>query len=410
MKIALLLDRFPQLSETFILDQVTGLIDLAQDVYIFALNRGDDATVHDEVNRYKLLQRTTYVEESRTRGFQRGLSTLPPLLSYALRCPSGLQTLLTQRRALAHGATLWRCLGLHQAIQRVAPDVLLCHYGTMGNTGVFLKLMGLPAKIATIFHGFDLSRHTVQGGLYEALRQHGDQFLPISGFWRSALLEQGFPAQHTCVHHVGINTAQFAFRKREITGERPLQLLTVGRLTQKKGHATTLRALARLKADGTSFTYHIAGDGVLRGNLERLAGQLGLADQVVFHGAVARQTAQELFDRADVFILSSLRADDGDMEGIPVVLMEALAVGLPVVSTVHSGIPELVEHEVCGLLAEPGDSDRLYEAIVRLLKDPLGRRQMAQAGRKRVEQEFDRNVQNQRLLNLLEGLVQEQEG
>jgi glycosyltransferase involved in cell wall biosynthesis len=152
--------------------------------------------------------------------------------------------------------------------------------------------------------------------------------------------------------------------------------------------------LARLELD-------LVGGGPLRADLERLVHTLGLAPRVRFHGALTEPEVTELLDRADCAVLASIVARDGQMDGIPVALIEALAAGVPVVATRLSGVPELVRDGETGLLAEPGSVADLRRALRALLADPDGARARAEAGRRLVESEFDVRACAARLAALL---------
>jgi colanic acid/amylovoran biosynthesis glycosyltransferase len=161
-------------------------------------------------------------------------------------------------------------------------------------------------------------------------------------------------------------------------------VLTIGRLVEKKGVADGLRAIAWARRRGVELRYTVIGDGPLRGRLEALAGELGIDDAVRFVGWQVQDAIVEALYGHDVLLAPSVTAQDGDQEGIPVTLMEAMATGMPVVSTRHSGIPELVEHGCSGLLADEGDYAALADALIRLSDSPELARSMARAARLRV--------------------------
>jgi len=178
-------------------------------------------------------------------------------------------------------------------------------------------------------------------------------------------------------------------------GDRPL-LLSIGRLTEKKGFSHLIAASRCLKDRGYDFTCHIVGEGPLRRELETLITQLGLKDTVTLCGAMPHETVIEKYRQAALFVLPCITAKDGDRDGIPNVLLEAMAMQVPVVSTRHSGIPELVQDRINGLLVPPGDEDTLTNALAELLDAPALRTQLGQLGRQTVMKDFDveRNVRH----------------
>tara|TARA_R110002072_G_scaffold1983_1_gene16181 strand:+ start:3682 stop:4917 length:1236 start_codon:yes stop_codon:yes gene_type:complete len=182
------------------------------------------------------------------------------------------------------------------------------------------------------------------------------------------------------VVHCGVQPTEFEPAPQRPEGKH---ILFVGRLVEDKGIGVLLKALARLKQRHESATLTLVGDGPDREAFTRLAERLGLSDAVNFHGHQDPARIKKTLKTADLFVLPSFA------EGIPVVLMEAMATALPVVSTDISGIPELVETGVSGLLVPPGDVDALAQALDRLLSDFEERFRMAHEGRKKVLAHFD---------------------
>jgi glycosyltransferase involved in cell wall biosynthesis len=181
-------------------------------------------------------------------------------------------------------------------------------------------------------------------------------------------------------------------------------LLSVGRLTEKKGFPYLLAACQGLKERGYDFECQIVGEGPLHHELETQIAQLGLEDRVTLCGAIPHEAVIDKYREAMLFVLPCVMARDGDRDGIPNVLIEAMAMQLPVVSTRHSGIPELVEDEVNGLLVPPNDERALADALARLLSDPALCTRLGQSGRQRVLEKFDIHRNVQRLLDLFTDL------
>jgi glycosyltransferase involved in cell wall biosynthesis len=169
----------------------------------------------------------------------------------------------------------------------------------------------------------------------------------------------------------------------------PPLILSVGRLVEKKGHLHLIEACGLLKGLGVPFQCRIIGDGPLRARLAEEIARKDLEDCVTLEGSLPYAQVEAFYHRATVFALPSLVTEDGDREGLPVVLMEALAFGVPVVSTGTSGIPELVIHEQTGLLVPPADAQSLARAMVRLMRDEALRKRLSRAGRRKVEADFD---------------------
>jgi len=210
----------------------------------------------------------------------------------------------------------------------------------------------------------------------------------ISQFARGQLMRISDPAHWSKLRlcRLGVAPSQFRFAPRD--GGAVPRLLCVGRLTPAKCQVLLVQACARLRDAGVPFQLTFVGAGPDRERVERAIRELGLQDRITLTGALNQEEVREQFARADIFVLPSLA------EGIPVVLMEAMASGVPCVTTPVNGIPELIQHERTGLLARPGDVESLAEQLQRLINEPALRRPLALAARDRVLADFDleRNV------------------
>lgn len=207
----------------------------------------------------------------------------------------------------------------------------------------------------------------------------------ISDFARSQLMALSEPEawDRLEVVHVGIPVDQFTRSSGPAPAERHPTILYIGRLVPEKGQAVLLEATALLASRGHLVDVTLAGEGVLRPDLERHAERLGIAAQVSFLGAVGQDRLRELYETASIFCLPSFA------EGVPVVLMEAMAMGLPVISTRITGIPELIEEGVGGLLVAPGRADELADRLESLLTDPTLCHELGIRGREAILREFD---------------------
>jgi colanic acid/amylovoran biosynthesis glycosyltransferase len=275
-------------------------------------------------------------------------------------------------------------------------EIVQCHFGALGLKAVLLRQIGaLSGRIVTAFHGEDITNYPqrFRGDHYAPLFAHGDLFLPISARWNAQLEAMGCPREKIHVHRMGIDLRHFPERPARPAPATP-RLVSVSRLVKKKGIADAISAVS---AATSACELVVAGDGPLRGELEALARELGVAERVQFVGAQTREQVAALLESADVFIAPSVTGADGDIEGIPVSIMEAMATGLPVVSTRHSGIPELVVHGTTGLLVAEHDVAALAASIDTLVADAHARARMGAAGRAHVQLEFEIGALTSRL-------------
>jgi colanic acid/amylovoran biosynthesis glycosyltransferase len=288
-----------------------------------------------------------------------------------------------------------------------AADIVLCHFGPNGLRASRSAKPGRRAQLWTIFHGYDLSSFILSEGrgVYRTLFARGDRFLPISELWRSSLIDLGCPPDRILLARTGVDCDALPFAER--TQGAQVRILSVGRLVEKKGVEVALRALARLPRDLGDWRYEIVGSGPLLEELQRLAADLQLGARVQFVGALDSSGVRRRLEAADIFLLPSLTAKNGDMEGIPVALMEAMASGACVVSTQHSGIPELVAHGVCGLLAREADVDDLVAQLTQALAEPALRQSLARRARRQVETAFSQSDLQDQLAAAIETAVAE---
>jgi colanic acid/amylovoran biosynthesis glycosyltransferase len=403
LRIAIVVGRFPSLSTTFILDQIVGLLRLGHEVEVFAQPPDAMGPVHAAIERYGILDRTHY--------WFRGLRTLPDVTrrtaSLLRRDPLGtalrLLTSLDPVRFGLRGTSghLW-CLA-SAMLARPRFDVVLCHFGEQGLRADLVRRIGaFDAPLVTIFHGYDMSRYVREHGssVYAKLFEGGALMLPISDHWRTKLIELGCPSEKIRVHHMGVDCKAIPFRERRSSDHTP-RILSVARLTEKKGIEYALKALGMLAQRGVAFEYDIIGQGPLRATLEGLAREVGLEGRVTFHGGQARERVSELRENAHILLAPSVTASDGDQEGIPVAIMEAMASGMPVISTIHTGIPELVVDGITGYLAKERDADGLAEAISRLLSERPRWPTMGREARRIVEERYDLGALHSELVALL---------
>jgi colanic acid/amylovoran biosynthesis glycosyltransferase len=406
LRIAFFLYEFPALSETFVLNQVTGLIDLGHDVTILAERPRSEPMTHPEVARYRLLERTRYLEMPEPR-LARMLGA-PRLFRQGVRGRSLLRALDLRR----YGNEA-RSLRLYYWAARMTGhgrfDIIHCHFGPRGRMAGFLREIGaIGGKLVTTFHGVDVSAYLRDDpAIYRHLFRHGDLFLPISEVWRARLIEHGCDPARTRVHRMGVDLRHFPFLSRRRESDRPLQVLTIGRMVEKKGIAYGLEAVAELHRRQAPIHYTVVGDGPQHRALEALAAQLQLGDAVSFLGWQDQDAVAALMQESDVLLAPSVTDANGDQEGIPVTLMEAMATGLPVVATRHSGIPELVEDGVSGLLVPERNASGLADALWRLLQHADLADGMGRAARARVAAEFDIRELNHRLIGHYRALLGE---
>lgn len=383
---------FPCWSETFIVREIHELIRLGVDVRILSLKHPCEQLVQSDA--LALLDRVVYPP--------RGSRLLRAWLSSALRQPvrtvaelTGLvRGLAGQPQALAKSLVVWlRTLAMLPELRHIAPTHVHAHWATYPSTAAmwFSGRTGVPFSFTAHAHDIFLEDHLLASKLQTAAFG-----VTISVFNRDYLAQRISPqaVQRMRIVHCGVSPAQYAFR----TGGRIAgRVLAVGRLDAIKGFPHLIDACALLQRRGVAFDCQIIGEGPLRAALQAQIDRLGLGAQVRLLGACKQETVREHLHAASVFVLPSVVTPEGDRDGIPVALMEAMACGAPVVSTRVSGIPELIEHEINGLLAQPGDAEDLAQCLQRQLLEVDQARRMAVNARRKVETEFDVAIEARKL-------------
>lgn len=406
MRIAFVVWRFPVLSEPFILNQIAGLIDRGHDVQIFALNGAPDGAdkVHDLVERYDLMARAHLVDPLPTRGTRAAL--IKRIAGPALRNPVKAARILARAR---HAATPLKMLNRAAVLLDAGRfDIVHCQFGSLALPILEFRKAGLmPGRLITHFRGIDISSFVQENGadVYDEVFAKSDYFLANCGFFRDKAIALGCPAARIDAHGSGIDLSMFPFRALPPVGNGPVRLISAGRLVEKKGLVTAIRAVANILRTGKDVHYEIIGDGPERARLEALAAELGIADHVTFHGWRTHTEISTLLARAHVFLAPCKTAADGNQDAPVNTLKEAMAIGLPVIASRHGGIPELVEDGVSGFLVPERDAEGLTRAIARMIAKPETWASIAKAGRAAVERLYDMERLNDELIALYQGLL-----
>ncbi|AYP22692.1 glycosyltransferase [Pantoea agglomerans] len=407
MKLTFFTMRFPVASETFVLNQVTHFIDAGYEVEIISVFPGDLVNRHAAFDEYGLAAKTHYLLPEEKISIVDKLNQRIKLVLPKVTKPSLLRS-LNVRRYGAQSSKLLLPSIVANAKQTFTADVFLVHFGYAGALANKLRELGvLKGKQATVFHGADISRrHILEEHKldYVNLFRQSELMLPISNLWKNKLIEMGCPPEKIHVTRMGIEPEKFNFQPRQAF-QTPLRIVSVARLTEKKGLDVAVKASAILKQRGGQFQYTIIGNGDQDEMMRDFIAREGMEDCVSMPGFKPQEEIRRALSEADIFLLPSKTAADGDMEGIPVALMEAMAVGLPVVSTFHSGIPELIENNVSGWLVEEDDPEALAETLLKLSQGEVDVAPVVAAARHKVETEFNQHIAYGELAQILERLV-----
>lgn len=395
-RLVYVLGEFPSISETFILREMIALENMGFQLLPLSMEQPEEGPVHAEALRFvnRTLQRPPPFSSASFSGLLRTFLQRPLGLMSALlftlrqlfghpRCVRELASAFMAavyfasrlnardaRHVHAHFASYPGTVGMILAEVCGSSFSLSCHaQDIFGTKTILLPLKLGEADFVTVCTQYGLERlqrlHTLSSSDKLNLVYHGIDVSRI---------------EHT--PHV----------------EYPLPLIvSVGRLVEKKGFPFLFQAAAILHGQGVQFELVIVGDGPMRNELERLASGLGLRDKVVFAGHLTQEQLSHVYRRADGFCLASIVGEDGDRDGLPNVILEAMAYGVPVVASNLSAIPEAVIDGETGLLAPPGSATELALQLERVLSDTDLRSRLIHNGRRKIEESFDLHKNTVRL-------------
>jgi colanic acid/amylovoran biosynthesis glycosyltransferase len=407
MRIAFLVHDFPLLSETFILNQATGLIERGHEVDIYTDRIHATSKVHPDVNNYRLLEHTYPLPKIPEATIPRILGGVGLLIQYFHRNPA---LFLRSLNFFRYG---WRTLNFRLVYPAIALldkptyDIVHCQFGTQGFCGMaFSKLIHPRPKLITTFRGYDISTYVREKGdrIYQQLFQEGDYFLANCEFFRQRAIQLGCDPSGIVVHRSGLDSSKFPFTVRHCDPSRGVRIATTGRLVEKKGIEYVIRAVANLLKLYPTLQYNIIGDGVLKSSLQALINELGVNQSVHLLGWKNEQEMAEILQETDLFVAPSITAQDGNQDAPVNVLKEAMAMGLPTLSTQHGGIPELIEDGVNGFLVPERDVDALVDRLDDLIRHPERWEAIGRAGRATVETQYNLHTLNDQLVEVYQGL------
>ena len=400
--IAVIMTYFPRIEETYILREINELERHGQPVVVVPIVREHPAVVHEQAKPW--LQRALFtpfislpILASNVRSFfaspRRYLRLLGTMIASSIWRPSTLMRSLSIVPKGVHLASVLSAKGVKH---------VHAHFATHATTMAWIISSVSDISFSFTVHGPDVFVHRLL--LREKLRKA--RFVRCISTFNKAFLSGLYPLETEGkleVVRTGVNPDVYeeAARAAQVRRPRP-QLLSISPLTPRTGFGFLIDACAQLMKEGIELDCAIVGDGPLRAEAQAWIARHGLADRVRLLGTLPQHEVARLMGETDIFVLPSIIATDGQMDGIPVSLMEAMAAGKPVVASALSGIPELVRHDVNGLLVDAAHPQRIAAAVRRLIEDPALRERFDAAAREVVRERFDVRKTSQSLIRLFD--------
>jgi glycosyltransferase involved in cell wall biosynthesis len=376
MDILYVVGQFPKLSESFIINEIYELDRRGHDVSVFSLRQSTEDITHTEIQEIDL---PIHYADSPS------LNSVIDMFDKRLIDRSILQEARYFENPLYH--IYWLYIG-KQIIEAIdtegGVDLVHAHFATPNRIAVTYAAAYHNIPCTLTAHANEIFSFTSLRRLRRVCSSFNQVIVPSHYNKRYLATEIGVDADMTVVPAT-TSTDKFTPSDNHISG----RLLTIGRLTEKKGYKYAIEAIANLIDQGYEVEYHIVGTGEREEFLRDRAREYGIEDYVKFLGKVSDEKLQSELHEAEIFVLPCVIASDGDRDVAPVVLKEAMATQTACVSTSISAIPELITDGHDGILVEPNDATALGEALSSLLDDSSRRNEIADNGRKTVENKFD---------------------
>lgn len=427
MKLAYVINMFPKLSESFILNEIVELLKNGHDVQIFSIIKPWEEEVHDEIEKYNILERTHYFSFKSILKINL-IRFLKYLLFGVIQDLYDLRTFIqaVSKPKVIHKKSSFQPLNqkIESKIHKIGRFGIACihrfildlkmayfaaimeknnvklihtHFANMGGIARRLsKMLGLPYTLTA--HAFDIYVNTDANELRKVV-DDAESVVTISEYNKNYLMNEIGVINRIDVIRCGIEPNKFDPQRKSKADGR-LRILTVSRLVEKKGIEYLIKSIPTIIKEIPDLEFIIVGSGPLNNSLQQLVNHLNIDSYLKFKGDVSDSELFKYYNHADIFVLPCLIAENGDRDGIPVSMMEAMAMEIPLVSTNVSGIPELVKDGVSGIIVPPKDEEAISEALIKLLNNEDLRVQMGKVGRQIVLEKYNVTIECHKLMNL----------
>ncbi|WP_423149083.1 glycosyltransferase [Rubrolithibacter danxiaensis] len=403
MKVGVIVERFPNISETFILNHITGLIDAGIEVKIFSVYNPKPTTIHHNYFKYNLKDNCVYDERPSGNIIKRSFAYLFIAVKVLFNQPKLFLRLLFLKDLVFKKEYLPVILN-RRYFKDI--DVIHAHFGPIGNRCLNLKKLGVigaHVPLVCSFHGYDIDHRPFRTPhFYDNLFVRASCIIANTNYTKSRLIQLGCNEDKIETVSVGLYTSCFKpLTNKKAEGQ--IVVTTVARLIEVKGIEYSILAINELVKKGTTHVlYSIIGDGPLKGSLQELVKKLQLGNYVTFLGSMSQDSVINQLNISDLFLLTGIITEEGRQETQGLVIQEAQAMKLPVIVSRTGGVPEGVLDERTGFVVEPKDFVAIAEKLELLVKDQDLRTSMGENGRKFVKGKYENRLITGSLLKVYE--------
>lgn len=404
--IAFVVKYFPTVSETFIVNQINGVIDAGYQVSLFAYNRVDTEVIHESLKIHDLLGRVQYYKKPPVSKLKRLLVFFEWTLKHFLRIQ--WRRFFKSINIFKYGKEAYTLKLFFEAQWFLLPfdfDLIHAHFGMNGERIAYLKAYGIiptSVKIITTFHGYDLEPKNLEHyrNTYANLFKYADAFTVNTPYLEKLLQQVNYCNKPHYILPVGLDT-NFFKRTNPKLDTQFFDLVFCGKLIPLKGPDIAIDVVRELHKTGyKSVRLHIIGDGILLEQLKRQVQECQLEEYIIFYGALTQEAIKTRFEQADVFIMSGRYDSEGRAETQGLVIQEAQAMELPVMVSDVGGMKYGLLPDESGFIVKEGDLRGFVEAVKTFILDLSLKEKMGETGRDFVEQNYDNEILVLRLFDI----------
>ncbi|MAC63391.1 MAG: hypothetical protein CMP12_20380 [Zunongwangia sp.] len=409
LRIAFIVQSFPSVSETFVVNQIINLIDEGYDVTIFSFNKNTNSIIHKNILDYKLIDQTIYWEETKISKIGRFIEFLTFLLKNHEHISfRKIFRIFNFKKYGKKALNLRNYTRYRWIVKNASFDIFHAHFGPSGKYVAEMKSFGFfsDAKFITSFHGYDINPKFLDKYvyLYQELFDEVD-LLTVNSFYTKTLLERIAQGNKIEILPVGLNTQYF--KKNNFKENEKLNILFVGRLIPLKAPDLLVKIAENLIGNGNLINVNIIGEGEMFSQLEEYINQKSLEDSIKLRGALAQNNVLDYMDKSDLFVFPGIHDKHGRAETQGLVLQEAQAMELPVIVSDVGGMKYGMINDITGFVVEEKNIAGFVDKIELLIADKELRKEMGKQGRKFVLSNYDSKVLGNKLTALYDLILNE---